>query len=92
MANAGRIAIKNVTEFAEMYHKVKESATPNRDWKLILGLFDVAAAKGEMYVPETFYCKINKWFGKLDDQSVDDAVLRVEEQQIGIFLILYFYY
>lgn len=91
MANTSRLAIKNVVEFADMYHKVKDNATPNRDWKIILGLFDVVLSKGEMYVPETFYPKIHKWFGKLDDPSMEEAVLRVEEQDIGMAFIIIIY-
>ena len=83
MAQNCRIAIKNVVEFAEMYQKVKDGATPSRDWKLIFGLFDVVLCKGEMYVPETFYAKIHKWFGKLDDPSMEESVLRAEDQDIG---------
>lgn len=82
MSSACRIAVKNVFEFAEMYQKIRDGATPSRDWKLIFRIFNVVLSKGEMYVPETFYLKVNKWFGKLDDPSMEEAVVRVEEQDI----------
>jgi len=77
-----RNVVRNVCDFGEVYETLKQSTTPSREWKLIFNLFDVTTTKGEMYVPDTFYNKVHKWFGKLDDPSMEEAVLRVEEQQI----------
>ena len=82
-----RNVVRNIIEFGEVYDKLKESSTPSKEWKLIFNLFEVVTTKGEMYVPDTFYNKVHKWFGKLDDPSMEEAVLRVEEQTIGEVII-----
>lgn len=78
-----RLATKNIIEFAEAFLEAKSSQDVDKNWKIIIGLYDVSISKGQMYVPETFYSKIQKWFGKIDDVSAEDAVLRVEEQTVG---------
>ena len=85
------VATKNILEFAEAFFLAKASDEVNHDWKLILGLYDVSVSKGKMFVPETFYPKIQKWFGTIDDHSAEDAVIRVENQVVGRSLSLVFF-
>ena len=88
---SSKLATKNIVEFAEAFLQAKNCGElADKNWKLILGLYDVSVSKGEMFVPETFYPKIQKWFGKIDDESAEDAVLRVEEQTIGTTLCYLF--
>jgi len=77
-----RVGIKNLVEFVEDFASVKSGNLLEKNWKHVVNIFDVNVSKGEMYIPETFYPKIQKWFGKLDDKHSEDAVLRVESQTI----------
>ena len=81
--SVGRLSCKNVLEFAENFLKIQKLGSLDKDWLLINQMFDVNISQGEMHIPETFYSKIQKWFGKIDDKNAEDAVLRVEKQTIG---------
>lgn len=76
----GQMATSNILEFAEAFFEAEASDNINENWKLILGIYSISVSKGKMFVPETFYPKIQKWFGTIDDHSVEDAVIRVENQ------------
>ena len=78
-------ATDNLVDFAESFFKAKSSDELSEAWKLILGIYDVSVSRGKMFVPETFYPKIQKWFGHIDDRSVEDAVIRAENQLVGMF-------
>ena len=85
---AKNAATSNILEFAEAFFQAKASEEDNETWKLILGIFDISVSRGKMFVPETFYPKIQKWFGKIDDQSAEEAVIRVENQVVGKIITL----
>lgn len=80
-------ATDNLIEFAESFFKAKSSEELSEAWKLILGIYDVSVSRGKMFVPETFYPKIQKWFGHIDDESAEDAVVRAENQLVGRFYL-----
>jgi len=58
-----RVGIKNLVEFVEDFASVKSGNLLEKNWKHVVNIFDVNVSKGEMYIPETFYPKIQKWFG-----------------------------
>ena len=87
-----RIGFKNLIEFTEAFYEARINTEKRKEWALILQMFNVHVSKGQMYVPETFYPKIQKWFGKIDDTSADDAVLRVENQVISKIAFLKNFY
>ena len=77
------LLINNVVDFAEAVLYAASLPRPDNEFKLILGMFDVNISKGQLHIPEPFSPKIQKWFGKIDDSSEEDAVLRVENQTVG---------
>ena len=77
-------ATDNLVEFAEAFFQAKSSEQLSEAWQLITAIYDVSVSRGKMFVPETFYPKIQKWFGHIDDKSAEDAVLRAENQLVGM--------
>lgn len=75
-------ATDNIVDFAEAFLQAKASDELSDTWKKIVGLYDVSASRGKMFIPETFYPKVQKWFGHIDDKSPEDAVVRAENQLI----------
>lgn len=78
-----RQTIKSVLEFAEAVAQAKSMPSQDEEWEMVLGIFDAHISIGQCYVPETFNSKVQKWFGKIDDNSSEEAVLRVEKQTVG---------
>jgi len=85
---ANNAATNDILEFAEAFFQAKSSDEDNENWKLILGIFDVSVSRGKMFIPETFYPKVQKWFGKIDDDGAEDSVVRVENQVVGKIISL----
>lgn len=83
------VATDNLVEFAEAFFEAKTSEDLDETWKLIIDIYDVSISRGKMFVPETFYPKIQKWFGHIDDASVEDAVVRAENQLVGMKMLNY---
>lgn len=77
-----RQTIKSVLEFAEAVAQAKSMPSQDEEWEMVLGIFDAHISIGQCYVPETFNSKVQKWFGKIDDNSSEEAVLRVEKQTV----------